>query len=273
MEFDTADLEKTVGELEVKLSGTPASDTDLTKSLAEVANKALDVAKGRKAKRRAADLAKAEMAKKKDDAEDEDEEEEEMPDWLKNIIHDGKGEGDMVYAKDREDTGMAANHGNAGGEKKGMAKALQMDGLTAVDVEGYLREELGIRTAMVKAMQKSRKRAGTLQKGVGTLAEQLYAQGQQIAVLCQAVGILAKGMGRLIDTHDSMLDMPMGGSKFGTMEKSLVAVREHMEANGAQRIKYDKTRASDMLLKGQITNAAHLVWKKTGYLPADVQVQ
>ena len=263
--------------------------TTLTKAVDDDANnlgKALDVAvaaltldksttKSKKSKKNKLAKATGDDDDKQDDDEDEDEETKERSAWIKKLLKedgDGKAAGEQMFAEDREDTGTAAAHMNAGGESRGMAKALAHlaeEGIQAVDVSNYLTQELRIRDKEQRTVRRLRKENATLFKALMTMRKE---QRQAVALQDQALGTICKALKGIYDRFEGFDSQPARGSKFAGMEKSIAAVKATMEANGGKQIPYSKDRAAQALQKGLISNEQHAVWKKTGMLPAGVDL-
>lgn len=257
MAFDSKTLEADISALEARLAPS-GDDGDLKKALTDVANGAIKLA--------SQSLNKARGEEEDDEGEGEEDddsprtEDDDTEDWIQNLLQNKGG--------DRADKSRA--WGDLGSDRAGgLSKALHTEGdVGAVDVGGYLQDELAIRERDRKELRRLRKTTEVLLKGLAGIHKLLKdSTGTQQRVN----GVLSKGLLKLLDQAEDFAGQPVGGSRFALMEKSsLAAAREHLRANGGQQVPYDPNRAFEMLKKGFITQVQQTAWKRTGYLPPGV---
>lgn len=285
--YDADQLAADVASLQGKLEkAEQVEETEtLVKSLANVAEGVIDVAKealgakkkGKKAAQ-AETLAKAAKAKKDDDEDDDDEDDDDSPDWLKKMTREEKGAGEMIYAYDRDETETHSG-ANAGGESKPVGKSrpqsTRLAGDDVIDVEGYLddslREQKRLRKAVAVVAEMHETRLDALAKGLTALLDRVEAMATTLAHNMLATGMITKALGKVIENQEEVLAAP-ADSKFEAMRKSVKLVQADLKANGGTQVPYDKERAGRALMKGQITNEQHRIWKNTDMLPAGVSI-
>ena len=251
MAYDSATLDSDLQALEARLVPGGGEESDLKKALT-------DVAKGKGAK-----LSKARDDMGEDDEDEEDEdgprtEDDDTEDWIQNLL---QNKGGQPAQKSRGWDEPPAR-------RDGLYKALNADSdVGAVDVGGYLQDELQIRERDRKELRRLRKTCDVLLKGMADIHKLVKSgAGTQERVN----GLLSKGLLRLLDQAEDFHSQPVGGSRFALMEKSASAAREHMRASGGQQVQYNKEHAFRLLQKGMISNAQHHTWKTTGYLPPGI---
>lgn len=202
---------------------------------------------------------------------------------------DGDGDGDMGMDDDLEDDeGILAallrhidRHGDDDDDDKEdsmgkgrvlsdqFQKALDTDA-SAVVVNDYL-------TTSLRQQERQDKRLATLEKShawvVKTLRKAQQQQGSQTSALA-AIGQgllkmsdtqeqLSKGLMRLLEGQEERESTPQD-SRFAQLNKG--------RTNGLrQSVSYDKRKASDLLMKGVITNAEHAMWKYRNVMPAALE--
>lgn len=280
--YDDPELSKALGKLEAKLSEDekPEPAEDVLKSLADVAKGALEIATTRTQKKRAkaeaVALAKAEeieKAKKKEDDED--------PEWLKKMTDDGKSEGEMIMAPDREHMNMHQMT-NAGGESRSMTKSVKVDEVAVVDVEPYLTKSLAVQEETSRAVHQQRQLNKGMLDGLVDMSKTLaHLEAQQdYAMRCLAT--LAKAMTSLLEDREAVVTTPKD-SQFARMEKSapVLARQALIDAQGGTLFSMDqgtplgKSNAARLFraaLQRKISPELQLEIKRTERLPAGVSL-
>jgi hypothetical protein len=281
----STELDATLDKIEEQLAKAtepPDEGMELAKALTDVAKDALAVAKsstkrGTKTKPRAEEEDEDEpLAKASKDDEDEDDEDEDddkkknMPGWLKNIVHDGKSEGEMILAPDRDTTGTHRMT-NAGGESRSMSKSLYLDGTEVVDLEPYLQHQLHEQGELRKAVRSLVKLSKGLIQGIVECTKSLEDMQADLEMTQRISATCAKSLSWLMERQ---LDTPapVVGSKYATMEKSSAALGERLQAEGGTKLPYNKAQGTKALMKGLLTEGQHRLWKTTGTLPAGVDL-
>jgi hypothetical protein len=290
LEYSADEMAAQVASLDAKLTKAEATEEaeSLAKSLANVAEGAMDVAKEalgakKRTKKAAAQddaLAKAAKAKAKDKDDDEDDEDDDddEPGWMKKMTREEKGAGEMIYAYDRTDTGTHTGT-NAGGEHKTVGKSqgqpTRLAGEDVIDVEQYLdaslREQKRLRKAVAAVADQQDTRLDALAKGLTEMFARLQTMETLLARQIQYTGVAAKALGVILDQQEQVLAQP-SGSRFEQMRKSLPAIQAQLKAEGGSQVPYDKERASKAILKGVLTHDQHRIWKTTNMLPAGVSI-
>jgi len=307
------DLSKTLDKLDAQLSKSDPEPEDtaaeLVKSLADVAKGAIDLATESKArrtgtrKRPPSVLAKAdkdedekeeedehekreevEKAEKEDDDDDEDGHGGKLPAWLKDKVDDGKAEGEMQYAGDREDYGGTELMTNAGGESKGMrknighmGKSVQVGDMEVVDVGNFLATSLAKIDALSKALWRSERREKTLIKGLLAMEDRLQRLEDQNVEQARFSGLCAKALGHMIETHEAALTQPTGPSRYASMEKSIALAQRQIDHDGGTVFKcrgegshQNIELLSKAVMTRKITPEQASYIKKTERLPAGI---
>jgi hypothetical protein len=254
MAFTSNTLEDDLKALEGKLNGSQEDDGDLKKALADVAKGAIGLATKTLSKARGDD---DDMGADEDEGDDDrpGTDDDDTEEWIQNLLQNKGGE-----------PAQKSRRQEWGGE--GLYKALSADSdVGAVDVGGYLQEELAIRERDRKELRRLRKQNGLLLKAI----TDLHASSTANSRAQQRVNaVLAKGLMKLLDATDDLNSQPATGSRFALMEKSVSAARDHLRTQGGQEVKYTKDHAVRLLQKGIITQEQHRIWKTTNMLPPGI---
>jgi hypothetical protein len=301
MKYDTEDLSKTLDKLDAALSKSEpeqeATAADLVKSLTDVAKGAIDLASERKTKKRAKKEAEqtalAIAREDKDDDEDDDEKEDQLPHWLKDKVDDGKAAGEMKFAGDHEDYGHDYSE-NAGHESRQMGKnighmgkSVQIGDQEVYDVGDYLARSTREQAAMAKSLNHLLRLHKSMINGLVEIEQRLQQLEAQNDEQARFTGLCAKALRFILDHRDTSLDQPVTGSRFASMEKSIVLAQRQIDADGGTmfpmtartsnpdevfQVTTNKERLSKAVLTGKITPAQATYIKKTERLPSGVSL-
>lgn len=292
--YDKDDLGKTLDKLEAQLEKSdPAKEettADVVKSLANVAEGAIALAtdatetRRTKARRKKTVLAKADKDddddkddkddKDRDEDDDEDEDGDDKPQWLQNLTKDGKAEGEMQYAPNREQTGTHMMT-NAGGESRGVGKSFALGQVDTVDVSDYLTDQIAQQRAMTKEMSRLRRLNKSLVDGLTALHERLEVLEEHSQAQARYAAVCAKALGIVLERGEAYLNEPVSPSKFNAMEKSVAHVQAQIDAQGGQVFEMNprnKERLAKAVLEQKVTTEEATFIKKTQRLPAGVSL-
>jgi hypothetical protein len=273
------DLSKTLDKLEGQLVKADSEEKpeDLVKSLADVAKGAVDLATEKQRTKAAKKAAKAEALAKaakdekdaKDKKDEKDEDDEDMPPWLKDVVHDGKAESETILAPDR-DFFPHGQQTNAGKESRGMGKSVQLLGQDVVDVEGYLNQQLTHQVELTKSLKKLNKLNKALVMGLMAQEKRLKRVERQGDEQARYTAVCAKALGSILSRREAVLDAP-GASKFGSMEKSIAAAQQHIDAEGGTVFKMtpqNKELLQKAVMSGKLSQEQMTFIRRTERLPA-----